>query len=290
MRRPPVWLRTVLLLLLSALGLGVWLAANGGRDDASAPSTSGITYEDYRLAPSLQEMHAKPTRTKVSAKGIALIIDDVGYDLKQVRRMLALPFPVALSILPYAPHAKKAANLASDHGREVMLHLPMEAMGQIANGKIGDDFLRADMPQSEARQRMLDAMERVPHISGINNHMGSLLTSMAGPMRWVMDICRQKGLFFVDSRTSKETVAAKQARLAGISWGERRVFLDHDPDLESLKSAWNLAKRYLARDGYCIVILHPHAETLDFLERHLPREDRALIVPIVNVLHPSRDA
>jgi len=284
-----MWLRAALLLLLCALGLGIWLAATGGKDNTSAPATSGVTYEDYRQAPSLQEMHGKQSHARIPAKGIAIIMDDIGYDLKQVRRVLALPFPIALSILPDAPHAKKAAKLANSHGNIVMLHLPMEAMSQIEKGKIGNDFLRADMSRPEARQRMLSALELVPHVVGINNHMGSLLTSMVGPMRWVMEICRQQGLFFVDSRTSKETVAAGQARLAGIRWGERRVFLDHNPDMESLKSAWKLAKRYLARDGYCIVILHPHAETLDFLEHQISEFDKRQIVPVTDLLHQGKE-
>ena len=289
MRRPSLWLRTASLLLLCALGLGVWLAVTSGGDHVSAPSTSGITYEEYQQAPSLQKMHDKQDHAKVPAKGIAMIMDDVGYDLKQVRRVLALPFPVALSILPFSPYAGKAARLANGHGNIVMLHLPMEAVGQMGKGKIGNNFLRTDMSRPEARQRMLSALERVPHVVGINNHMGSLLTSMVGPMRWVMEICRQQGLFFVDSRTSKETVAAGQAKLAGIRWGERRVFLDHNSDMESLKSAWKLAKRYLARDGYCIVILHPHAETLDFLEHRISEFDKRQIVPVTDLLHQGKE-
>jgi len=295
-----VWLHAALLLLLCAMGLGLWLSVHTvkessapgsgheplapGKQAASTITPAGVTYEDYRHAPALQDL-SRQSQANTSLKGIALIMDDAGYDPGQVRRVLALPFPVAISILPDAPYARKVAEMANSHGRLVMLHLPMESVGQ-AGSRTGAGFLWSGMRQSEVKRLVVRALSRVPHVVGINNHMGSLLTSMAMPMRWIMELCRRRGLFFVDSRTSRETLAAAEARTAGIAWAERRVFLDHDP--ERLDASWRLAKRYLARDGYCVVILHPHAATLDFLERRLSRKDQKLIVPIWNVLHPAR--
>jgi len=215
--------------------------------------------------------------------GIALILDDAGYDPARVRRVLALSFPVAISVLPDAPYAREVAEMAHRRGRIVMLHLPMEFIGQSDN--TDDGFLRAGMGRTEIERRLDLALARVPHVAGINNHMGSLLTSMPAPMRWVMEVCRRRGLFFVDSRTSKATVAADAARQAGLRWAERRVFLDHDP--AHLDASWRLALHYFARDGYCVVILHPHAATLDFLEHRLPAADRRHIVSLRKVLHPA---
>jgi len=303
-RRPPVWLHATLLLLLCMLGLGTWLsmttdeegapghreqALSGPGDVTPTPLSPKLTYEDFQLAPSLREMTGKRNQARAPSKGIAIIMDDVGYDLKQVRRVLALPFPVALSIMPDAPHARESAEMANSNGRIVMLHMPMQPVSQLSSAKTSEGFLRADMRRPEVRRLISGALGKVPYVSGINNHMGSLLTSMAMPMRWVMEICRQQGLFFVDSRTSKETVAAEQARLAGIGWGERRVFLDHNPDPEDLETAWKLAKRYLARDGYCIVILHPHAETLDFLEHRISEFDKRQIVSVTDLLHQGQE-
>jgi len=288
-RRRPVWLHTTLLLLLCTMGLGLWLSAAGKKEipvsvdrPAVLVTQRAAVFEDYRHAPALRDIGGK-ARPDVALHGIALILDDAGYDLSRVRRVLALPFPVAISVLPDAPHAREVAEMAHRQGHTVMLHVPMQFIGQ-PDG-VDDGFLRTTMGRAEIKRRIEQALTRVPYVAGINNHMGSLLTSMAAPMRWVMEVCRRRGLFFVDSRTSKETVAAVQARQAGLRWAERRVFLDHDP--ARLDASWQLALRYLARDGYCVVIMHPHEATLAFLEHRLPVADRRHIVPLRNVLHPA---
>jgi len=283
-RRQPVWLRVTLLLLLCAMGLGLWLSAHGGKEltvQAHRPAPPAVVFEDYRHAPEPHEISVGRPAPDTAIHGIALILDDAGYDLPRLRRVLSLPFPVAISVLPDAPHAREAAELAYQHGHIVMLHMPMQYVGQPRG--VDDSFLRASMKRAEIRQRIRQALMRVPHVSGINNHMGSLLTAMPGPMRWVMEICRDQGLFFVDSRTSKETVAAMQARRAGLRWAERRVFLDHD--LKRIDASWQLAMRHLARDGACVVIMHPHEETLAFLERRLAPAEMQRIVSLRRLLH-----
>jgi len=285
-------------LLLLVLGLGGWLSAigaengyGGGNEDpamagmATPADAKGANDAAHGSASALHKTEGHRLQGKTPPKGIAIIVDDIGYDPDKVRRTLALPFPIALSILPGAPHAREVAEMAYRKGHVVMLHLPMQPVEKFSGQDEQEYFLRADMNHAAVQQVIAEALKQVPHASGINNHMGSLLTSVAISMRWIMQACRQYGLFFVDSRTSKDTVAAEQARLAGIAWGERRVFLDHTSDLGSLISSWALAKNYMARDGYCIVILHPYAETMDFLEHRISRRDRDLIVPITDVLH-----
>ena len=199
---------------------------------------------------------------------MALILDDVGYDLAALKRALALPWPVAVSVLPDAPHAARAARMAHAAGHLVMLHLPMEPANPRYRARMDAGFLRADMSRDEVRRIVLADLARIPFVAGINNHMGSRLTTMERPMRWVMEICREKGLFFVDSRTTKDSVAARMAREAGVAWGERRVFLDDSVAPEALAAAWEAARVRLKRRQPVIVIAHPHPETLDFLEAH----------------------
>jgi uncharacterized protein len=217
--------------------------------------------------------------------GIALIIDNVGYDMVALKRLLKLPFPVAISILPDAPGAAEAAMHAYESGNVVMLHLPMEPTTPKYRKRMGPSFLRMDMDQSQVRQKFIKALEQVPYVTGVNNHMGSLLTTLEAPMGWVMDVCKEHSLFFIDSKTSHSSVAADVAAKSGIAWGARRIFLDHTVDAESLRLAWGSALRCAEEKGSCIVIGHPHAETLDFLEHQVRSEDHRLIRPVTSMLH-----
>jgi len=109
-------------------------------------------------------------------------------------------------------------------------------------------------------------------------------------MRWVMDVCREQGLFFVDSRTSKDSVAAKIAREEGLVWGERRVFLDNSLLEEDLKESWRAAKRKLSNRRPVIVIAHPHNATLNFFETYVKTVDAKRILPLKEILFAGHAA
>jgi len=223
-------------------------------------------------------------------RGIALILDDMGYSLEAARKVLSLPYPVALSIIPGSPYARKVAEMAHRHGFVVMLHLPMEPRNKWLVRHMDPTFLRSGMQKQDLQRTMLADLDAVPFVVGVNNHMGSRLTSIQSPMRWVMDICRDRGLFFVDSRTTRRSVAARMAQRAGLRWGERRVFLDDSTASEAIESSWRLAKELLTRRGAVIVIAHPHPQTLDFLAHRVRAEDVRRIVPLEYALSSTRSS
>lgn len=250
------------------------------RHAAMAPA-----YEDFERLPTSEEPEPATSPTPSAADhGLALIIDDIGYDKHALKRLLALNVPMAISVLPDAPLARETADLAYEAGQTVMLHLPMEPENRALSRRMSTAFLRATMDQAELRKTFLADLSKVPHVIGVNNHMGSLLTQMDAPMQWVMDLCRKHGLFFVDSRTHKDSVAAKMARDAGIAWASRRYFLDHRLDRASMLHVWKQAT-HCAQSERCILIAHPHALTLDFLEDVLGREHDIPIVRVTRLLH-----
>lgn len=294
-RRPrPYWLYASLSVLLLLLLVLVWLAkGNMHRSAASqavpkhvlVPQQPPVVYEDDRISSQLRVMESPPQAVVRHARhGIALILDDAGYDLDAVRRAVSLPYPVTVSVMPDTPHAREAAELTHASGRIVMLHMPMEPANPKYQARMDAEFLRVGMDREQVQQLLLHALQQVPYVVGINNHMGSLLTTMPQPMHWVMSVCRRKHLFFVDSRTSKDSVAAVEARQARLSWGERRVFLD-DGGLDDMKLAWKAALRKMKQEGVCIVIAHPHTDTMTFLEHRIPKRDQKLIVPLTTLLH-----
>ncbi len=196
-------------------------------------------------------------------------MDDMGYRLQDGRNALQLPAAVVYAVLPHTPHAPELAKLARERGSEVLLHLPMEATSQ--NHLLGPGALRLNMNREEFL-RTLDAnLAAVPGVTGVNNHMGSLLTRYAGHMGWLMQALRERGLLFVDSRTTAGSVAGRVAAAASLPAASRDIFLDNiqDPDYVRARFAELVALAH--RRGHALAIAHPHAVTIDVLAMELAR-------------------
>jgi polysaccharide deacetylase 2 family uncharacterized protein YibQ len=199
---------------------------------------------------------------------ISIIIDDMGKRLDTGRRVLALPGPVACAFLPQARYTGELARVAHAAGKEVMLHLPMDS---VSGRKLDDGAVTLDMTERQFLETIKYNLAQVPYVSGINNHMGSLLTRHPGHMLWLMqEINRQGALFFVDSRTTVATVARQVALENGVPSTDRNVFLDNDLSPGELDFQFKRLL-YLARtQGSAVAIGHPHPQTLELLEQRLP--------------------
>jgi polysaccharide deacetylase 2 family uncharacterized protein YibQ len=199
---------------------------------------------------------------------VAIIIDDLGNSLDRGREAVALPAAVTYSVLPLRPYSRRIAELAHLEGKEVMLHLPMQAMGR---GWLGPAGLHDRMERADVAAALQLSLDGVPHVAGVNNHMGSRLTQQPQAMRWLMESLRCAGdLYFVDSRTDVRTVARHIAREVGLPNAERDVFLDNEIDAEYVRSQFERLIRYARRHGSAIGIAHPHPETLAALAQLLP--------------------
>jgi uncharacterized protein len=199
---------------------------------------------------------------------IALIIDDLGYEFAAGQRVIGLPGPVACAVLPATPRGRQLAELAKQSGKEVLLHLPLQAENDVGRSDPGAMLL--DMNRRQFATAFAENLASVPHVSGVNNHRGSLLTRHPGHMGWLMEELRARdGLFFVDSYTTHHSVALQLAEEAGIPAVRRDVFLD--ADRSAVASEFERLLRLARRHGSAIGIGHPYPETLDYLERILPR-------------------
>lgn len=201
--------------------------------------------------------------------GIALIIDDLGNQQGYGKQAVLLPGPVACSFLPHGPYTRSLARLAHAQDKEVMLHLPMEPIyGVHPDDEQGE--LTLDMTQHQFQQVLDGDFDAVPYVTGLNNHMGSLLTRHPGAMAWLMQALSRRGsLFFVDSRTTSETVARQLAVEYGIPSTDRNVFLDNEPDPESVRAQFRKLVEMARRDGTALGIGHPHPGTLEVLREEL---------------------
>ena len=219
---------------------------------------------------------------------IAIIIDDLGNQLRLGRKAVALPGPVAMAFLPHTPFAQRLASAAHAQGKEVFLHLPMQAADE--DGSPGPGAISLDHSRRQFARVLTADLQTIPHVSAINNHMGSLLTRHPGHMGWLMEELKQRpDMFFVDSYTTHLSVALQIAREFEVPALKRDVFLDRvltpDAMLREVERLKNLAHE----QGFAIGIGHPSPVTLAFLAEQLPLLERQgfTLVP-VRALLPDR--
>jgi hypothetical protein len=201
---------------------------------------------------------------------IAIIIDDLGYHLANGKRAIELPGTITYSFLPGSPRAQLLADRAHAAGKEVLLHLPLQAYS--ADQSVEPSEINFNMSQAGVELAFSQALDAVPHVVGINSHRGSLLTRHPGHMMWLMqEIAKREQLFFVDSFTTHHSVAMQIAEESGVDATKRDVFLDPDRSPETVAREFERMKELARRRGQVVAIGHPYPSTLELLERELPR-------------------
>ncbi|MEE4112313.1 MAG: divergent polysaccharide deacetylase family protein, partial [Desulfobacteraceae bacterium] len=113
---------------------------------------------------------------------------------------------------------------------------------------------------------------------GVNNHMGSKLTASSEKMRQIFTILKKRKLFFVDSRTSADTLCRPSAELLHLPFAERDVFIDHEQTRGFVKKQLKLLIKRAKRQGYAIGIAHPHPVTIAVLKEMLPELRKAVFL------------
>lgn len=226
------------------------------------------THAIHIIAP-LGNLRAEAAGRRVPKARLAIIIDDLGYDRAAADAVFDLSFPLTVSVLPHHPHSADIAEEAHRRGYQVMLHLPMES----SNGDAKPEAiqLRTGMNPAEATRLLAGMLETVPYAAGANNHQGSLATADARLMATVMPALRERGMFFIDSRTTTATLAYDTAVRAGVPAASRKVFLDDTPRREAVRQQMALAVKDARKVGSAIAIGHPYPATIQALQDELPR-------------------
>jgi uncharacterized protein len=224
--------------------------------------------ETHRPAPARAPRPAAPA---VSGPRLAIILDDVASNPSSVNAIFALHYPLTLSVLPNHPRSAQIAQEAHRRGYQVMLHLPMESIG---NESPEPEELKPGMSSVQISSTLDAMLATVPDASGVNNHQGSLATSNPQLMAELMPLLHTHHLFFVDSRTTAATTAYEQAQSAGVPSASRNVpFLDDVQDVAAIRKQLELAFKDAREKHEAIAIGHPHPETLQALSELLPKAE-----------------
>ena len=261
-----------------------------------APSMAGG--EDrtpVRTTPSLIPVSLPPKEKSTGAidetrtPRIAIIIDDMGLDRRRSARVVDLPGALTLSYLPYANDIQAQVDGARNHGHEIMLHLPMEPLDRSLNP--GPNALTTRLDEATLRENLKKNLSAFKGYVGVNNHMGSRLTSTPDAMETVLGEIERKGVYFVDSWTSPRSVAYQVAASLDMPRGRRDVFLDHYEGQAPVWDALKQAERIARRTGHAVVIGHPRSDTIAVLQAWLPGAMRrgVEIVPMSDLLYEGAE-
>jgi uncharacterized protein len=232
------------------------------------------TYDSLlrRHRPPTEAHHAPaPPHPEARSSKLAIILDDVGSDPAALDAIYALHYPLTLSILPNHPRSAQIAEEARRLGYEIMLHLPMESVG---NETPEPQELKPGMSSSQISVTLNDMLASVPDAAGVNNHQGSLATSNPRLMGELMPLLHARHLFFIDSRTTTATTAYEHAQSAGVPSAFRNVpFLDDVQEVGAIRRQLQLAFKDAREKHEAIAIGHPHPETLRALAELLPQAE-----------------
>jgi polysaccharide deacetylase 2 family uncharacterized protein YibQ len=212
---------------------------------------------------------------------IAIVIDDLGGEDKISQELLRWDFPVTFSILPFTPFSKTLAEEAHRKGKEVILHLPMEPHGY-PQTRPGEGVLLEEMDERKLIGQLSKDIEAVPHITGVSNHMGSRLMEDPEKMKIVFAELKRRGLFFLDSRTTPQTIGLEVAQSVGLKATERSIFIDHSSTEEDIKHQLEQLIQLSLSKGKAIGIGHPHPSTLKLIKEMIPKmkEKGIEVVPL----------
>ncbi|CFR28880.1 divergent polysaccharide deacetylase family protein [Yersinia frederiksenii] len=209
---------------------------------------------------------------------LSIVIDDFGYRPQNENKILQMPLPISVAILPNAPYAREMALKAHNQGREILIHLPM---APLSKQPLERDTLQPSMSSEEIQRIIRQAVNNVPYASGMNNHMGSAMTSSLSGMQKVMQVLEHYQLYFLDSVTIGNSQASKAADGTRVKVIKRKVFLDDSQNEAAIRLQFNRAVELARRNGSAIAIGHPHPATIKVLQQMLPQlpSDIVLVRP-----------
>nr|pir hypothetical protein HI0755 - Haemophilus influenzae (strain Rd KW20) [Haemophilus influenzae] len=203
---------------------------------------------------------------------LAIVIDDVGYHLKEDAAIFAMPREISVAIIPAAPYARARNQEAKSQGRDILIHMPMQPVSAV---KIEDGGLHLGMSAAQVNDRVNTAKNIVRDAIGMNNHMGSAATADPQLMTYLMTALQEKHLFFLDSRTIGKSVAGKIAKEQGVRSLDRHIFLDDSNEFADVQRQFKAAIHYARKHGSAIAIGHPRPNTIAVLQaglRNLPED------------------
>jgi len=254
---------------------------------AAAEKVQPPVYEIYpeKEAADRPRTPVPPDRPATGKPRVAIIIDDIGYDRGLARKFLAFKVPLTFSVLPDSPFGDTLVKEIQAQGQELMLHQPMEPR-EYPDVNPGPGALLSSMTADELIAQLERNLDQLPGVKGVNNHMGSQLTTESTRMYQVFSVLKKRNLYFVDSRSTADTICRPSARMFQVRFAERDIFLDHLQEAAFMRKQFRLLIKEAQKHGQAVAIAHPHRLTVDMFRKMLPElQKQVQLVPASEIVH-----
>ena len=209
---------------------------------------------------------------------VAIIIDDMGYHPKIGHGLLNLELNLSFAFLPHSPFAAELTEIAFQKKRDILVHIPMEALGK--QWDPGPGALYLDTPANRKIEILQEDIAEIPHAIGANNHMGSKLTANRQAMHQVLTELKKEDLFFIDSFTTARSTGMDEAQKIGVKTNRRHVFLDNVQDSNKICSQLDKLIKKAKKKQQAIAIGHPYGSTLEALKKCGEKLEQVKVVPV----------
>ncbi|HEY3348114.1 MAG TPA: divergent polysaccharide deacetylase family protein [Nitrospirota bacterium] len=263
------------LIILAMMALAALVSTGCGRQEQEkkpAPPKPSAQAQPGLPAPAVTPQ-AQPVLIVQSGPVVAIIIDDLGMDMAHLDMVLPLGKGLTFAVMPGLPCSARTAGRARQEGHEVIMHLPMQPKGEVKG--LGPGALLTGMSADDLHKTFLADYATVPGADGVNNHMGSLLTEDRAAMNALMGVLKEKGLIFIDSRTTASSVALQAAKDAGVRAAERAVFLDDSAEPDDINAQFDRMVSLAQKRGAVVAIGHPRPNTVGVLMERLPELEKS---------------
>ena len=218
---------------------------------------------------------------------ISIVIDDVGRTKGLEKDFLTYPYPLTFAIIPFEIYSQSFAKMAKKYKKEIIIHAPMEGSNKVdshheINSKLNDKMIA---------NLIFQFRKELPNAVGLNNHRGSVATTNKSLMKTFFKHLKKTPLFFLDSKTNKNSIARLIAKGMGIPTIERDIFLDNKDDLNYISSQMYKLIRLARKNGKAIGIGHfTKANTLKVLKRFIPyfKDHNIHIIPLSNMIRKNK--
>lgn len=210
-----------------------------------------------------KEMDRKGEKIEIKP-AIVIIIDDFGYNYKIAEEFAQLPMPVTFSILPNLSYSNKIAALANSSGKCVMLHLPMEPY---SIGRVEKSMIMSGMTQKQIEKKFDEDIVTVPFAAGVNNHEGSKATEDYSIMTAVLEECKKRNMFYLDSITAYSSQAENAARKLNMKINRRDIFLDNEDNMDYISGNLEKLKKIAEKNNFAVGIGHARINTAEALKK-----------------------
>ena len=251
---------------------------------APTPATPPV-YEIYPAKDNVARKPIRPDRPVTGLPRVAIIIDDIGYDRGLARKFMAFDVPLTFSVLPDSPFGDILVKEIKAQGLELMLHQPMEPQ-EYPKVNPGPGALLSAMTADELIAQLERNLDRLPGVRGVNNHMGSKLTTESSRMYQVFSVIKKRKLYFVDSRSTADTICRPSAQMFQVPFAERDIFLDHFQEAPFIRKQFRLLAKEALKHGQAVAIAHPHSLTIQIFKEMLPElQKQVQLVPASEIVH-----